>query len=142
MRARPEWIADTDDQRAPPRVRQRIFDDCGGKCHICGLIIVGKKWALDHVTALVNGGENRQSNLKPVHIACHAIKTAADVAEKAKIAKIRQKHNGIVDPPKMQGKPFAKSRKAARREQIAANKLPIPARKQPLYAAPKEARSI
>lgn len=142
MRARPEWIADTDDQRAPPRVRQRIFDDCGGKCHICGLIIVGKKWALDHVTALVNGGENRQSNLKPVHIACHAIKTAADVAEKAKIAKIRQKHHGIVDPPTMQGQPFQKSRKAAKRAQSAASKLPLPARKQPLYAAPKEARSI
>jgi hypothetical protein len=43
-----EWIADADDQRAPPRVRQRIFDDCGGKCHVCGVVIVGKKWALDH----------------------------------------------------------------------------------------------
>lgn len=97
-RALPEWIADTDDQRAPPRVRQRIFDDCGGKCHICGLIIIGKKWALDHVTALVNGGENRQSNLKPVHIACHAIKTAADVAEKAKVSKVRGKHIGAIKP--------------------------------------------
>lgn len=93
-----EWIGDTDDQRAPPRVRQRIFDDCGGKCHICGVVIVGKKWALDHVKALINGGENRQSNLKPIHITCHAVKTVADVAEKAKVAAIRQKHTGAVRP--------------------------------------------
>ena len=139
-RSRPEWIADTDDQRAPPRVRQRIFDDCEGKCHICGVGIIGKKWALDHVKALVNGGENRQSNLKPVHIACHAEKTAADVAEKAKIAAIRQKHIGVaVDTPKMQGAPFQKSRKAARRQQVAANKLPVPpASRNPLYRS-KEA---
>ncbi len=91
-----EWIGATDDTRAPPRVRQRIFDDCSGKCHICGVVIIGKKWALDHVTALVNGGENRQSNLKPVHITCHAIKTASDVAEKAKIAAVRGKHIGAV----------------------------------------------
>ncbi|WP_082549808.1 HNH endonuclease [Mesorhizobium sp. Root157] len=93
-----EWIGKTDDQRAPPRIRQRIFDDCGGKCHICGVVIIGKKWALDHVTALVNGGENRQANLKPVHITCHAVKTASDVAEKAKVAAIRGKHIGAVRP--------------------------------------------
>jgi 5-methylcytosine-specific restriction endonuclease McrA len=93
-----EWQGSTDDTRAPPRIRQRIFDDCGGKCHICGVVIIGKKWAMDHVTALVNGGENRQSNLKPVHITCHAIKTASDVAEKAKIAAIRGKHIGAVRP--------------------------------------------
>lgn len=93
-----EWIGATDDTRAPPRVRQRIFDDSVGKCHICGVVIIGKKWALDHVTALINGGENRQSNLKPVHITCHAIKTASDVAEKAKIAAVRGKHIGAVRP--------------------------------------------
>lgn len=48
-----EWIGDTDDQRAPPRIRQRIFDDCGGKCYLCSNVIVGKKWALDHEKALI-----------------------------------------------------------------------------------------
>lgn len=135
-----EWIADTDDQRAPPRVRLRIFDRDGGRCHICGCVIVGKKWALDHVKALVNGGENRESNLRPVHIACHAEKTAADVAEKAKIVAKRQAHLRIApDGPKMQGKQFPKTRKAARRQQVAANKLPIPPRR-PLFQ-PKEAES-
>lgn len=136
-----EWIADTDDQRAPPRVRQRIFDDCGGRCHICGVVIVGKKWALDHVTALINGGENREANLRPVHIACHAEKTRADVAEKARIAAKRQAHLRIVaDGPKMQGQPFPKTHKAARREKAAANKLPLPARKRPIYAKEADGR--
>jgi len=136
------WVGETDDQRAPKYVRDRLKLKFP-KCHICNRKIEAtEKMALDHVKALINGGENSEANLRPVHQSCHQIKTASDVAEKSKIAKIRQKHNGIVDPPTMPSKPFAKSRKAARREQIAANKLPIPARKQPLYAAPKEARSI
>lgn len=129
-----EWRADTDDQRAPPRVRARIFDREGGKCHLCGQPIIGKKWALDHVKALINGGENRETNLAPVHIACHAEKTAQDVAEKARIAAKRRKHIGIVDATKMQGRPFQKSRKAVRRQQAAANKLPLPPRKRPMFA--------
>lgn len=125
-----EWIGKTDDERAPPRIRQRIFDDCGGKCHICDNVIVGKRWALDHVKALVNGGENRQSNLKPVHIACHAEKTAADVAEKAAIAAKRQAHLRIVpDGPKMQGQPFPVTKSRAAKKQRAP-KLDFTQRKQ------------
>lgn len=117
-RTRKEWIGDTDDQRAPPRVRQRIFDDCGGKCHICGVVIIGKKWALDHVKALINGGENRESNLRPIHIKCHATKTAEDVAEKAKVAAIRQAHLRIVpDGPKLQGQGFAVTKSRAEKKQ-------------------------
>jgi 5-methylcytosine-specific restriction endonuclease McrA len=120
-----EWIGASDDQRAPPRIRQRIFDDCGGKCHICGVVIVGKKWALDHVTALINGGENRQSNLKPVHIACHAEKTAADVAEKAKVAKIRGKHIGAIRPKHtIKSAPFPSSPKSPRIDKQAIPPLP------------------
>lgn len=124
-RTRKEWIADTDDQRAPPRVRQRIFDACGGKCHICGVVIVGKKWALDHVTALINGGENRESNLQPIHVKCHAEKTAADVAEKAKIAAKRQAHLRIVpDGKKLQGQGFPVSKSRAEKRQRPPKPLP------------------
>lgn len=137
-RQRPEWIGETDDQRAPPRVRARIFDRHGGKCHICGQKIVGKRWALDHVKALINGGENCEANLAPVHIACHAEKTAADVAEKAKIAAKRKAHIRVVDAgPKIQGQPFPKTSKSARREKRAADKLPLPAWKRRIIM-PKE----
>lgn len=133
-----EWIADTDDQRAPPRVRARIFDRHGGKCHICRQPIIGKKWALDHVKALINGGENAEFNLAPVHIACHAEKTRQDVAEKARIAAKRQKHIRVVDAPKMQGQPMPTTRKAYQRKQKAASKLPLPAWKRRIIM-PKEA---
>ena len=128
-----EWVGRTDDERAPPRIRHRIFDDCGGKCHICCNVIVGKKWALDHVKALVNGGENRQSNLKPVHIACHAEKTAADVAEKAAIAAKRQAYLRIVpDGPKMQGQLFSITKSRAEKKQ----RTPKPRLKpRPMYEA-------
>lgn len=94
-----EWIGDTDDQRAPKRIRDKLKRDFPN-CNICSRKIEAtEKMALDHVKALINGGENRESNLRPVHQKCHVAKTAADVAEKAKIAAIRQKHHGIVDPP-------------------------------------------
>ena len=111
-----EWIGETDDQRAPKRVRDRLLDK-HPTCYLCKRDFRdGKKIAFDHVTALINGGENRESNLRPVHVACHADKTAADVAEKAKIAAKRRKHRRIVDAPKMRSAPFPTSSKAAKRK--------------------------
>lgn len=114
-RSTKEWIGKTDDHRAPKSVRDRL-KLAYPNCNICGRKIeAGEKMALDHVVAIINGGENRESNLRPVHQKCHAIKTAGDVAEKSKVAAIRQKHHGIVDPPKMQGRPFPKTKQAAKR---------------------------
>ncbi len=50
---------------------------------------------MDHKTALCNGGENREGNLFPALRSKHRLKTAADVAEKSKVARIRSKHLGI-----------------------------------------------
>lgn len=133
-RALPEWIGQTDDQRAPPRVRQRVFDREKGTCHLCKTKIQpGQKWDMDHAIALINGGENSEANLKPAHRKCHIDKTAQDVAEKAKIAAIRQRHHGIVDAPKMPSAPFPKTLKSARRERVAAGKLPLPDRKRAMF---------
>lgn len=113
-----EWIGQTDDHRAPPKVRQRIFDR-DNRCHICGQPIqVGQKWDLDHVKALINGGENRESNLRPAHVKCHKDKTARDVAEKAKVAAIRQKHIGARTAPAkpIRSAGFQKSPKALARQ--------------------------
>ena len=110
-----EWIGKTDDHRAPGSVRDRIMKRENDCCHICGLKIIGKKWDLDHVKALINGGENRESNLKPAHRSCHVEKTAQDVAEKAKVAAIRKKHLGITRPAsKIKSAGFPKSPKAER----------------------------
>jgi len=107
-----EWIGATDDQRAPPRVRERIFTR-DSTCHLCKCEIqVGQKWDLDHVKALINGGENRETNLRPAHRKCHVGKTALDLAEKAKVAAIRKKHIGITRPKQtIKSAPFPKSEK-------------------------------
>lgn len=110
-----EWIGKTDDHRAPGSVRDRIITR-DNRCHLCGLPVEGKKWDLDHVKALINGGENRESNLRPSHIKCHKEKTALDVAEKAKVAAIRKKHLGITRPAQsIKSAPFPTSEKAAKR---------------------------
>ncbi len=97
----PEWIGKTDDTPAPPRVRLRVFERCGGVCHISGIKIkAGDAWELDHVKALVNGGENRESNLAPALKDKHREKTALDVAEKSRDRRIKQKHHGMRPKPK------------------------------------------
>lgn len=96
-RALPEWIGKTPDSPAPPRVRARVFLAYDGRCHWSGRKIgPGDEWDLDHVRALINGGENRESNLAPIlRGKSHKEKTAADVAEKSKVARIRAKHLGV-----------------------------------------------
>lgn len=96
MRTVPEWIGATPDAKVPPRVRDRIFMAHGGVCHLTGRKIrPGEKWELDHVQALINGGEHRESNLAPALSYAHKEKTAKDVAQKAQDARVRQKHLGI-----------------------------------------------
>lgn len=112
-----EWIGKTDDHRAPAKVRDRIMIREGNKCHLCSReIVAGEKWDLDHVVALINGGENRETNLKPAHRKCHVEKTAADVAEKARIAAKRRKNLGIRTTPAkpIRSPGFAKSEKKSK----------------------------
>ena len=96
MRSIPEWIGSTDDTKIPDRVRVRVlalYHDC---CAMCARRIgPGDKWTCDHIAALVNGGENRESNLQPLCAWGTPEKDKADVAEKAKVYAIRRKHHGI-----------------------------------------------
>lgn len=95
-RAAPEWIGATPDTPAPPRVRARIFT---GRCAACTRrIAAGEVWHADHITALTNGGQNRENNLQPLCAWCHKQKTRADVAEKSRVAEKRAKHIGAKAP--------------------------------------------
>lgn len=111
-RALPEWIGATPDTRAPARVRLRVFEAYGGRCYLTGVkIMPGDAWDLDHRIALINGGENREANLAPALKAAHRVKTTQDVKVKAKIARIRQKHLGVIKPSgKIQSRGFDKTR--------------------------------
>lgn len=95
-RAVTEWIGRTPDTPIPPRVKLRVFDRHGGICHLSGRkIMPGEPWDCDHVIALINGGENRESNLAPALRDKHRIKTAADVREKSIVSQRRQSFLGI-----------------------------------------------
>lgn len=99
MRTTDEWIGKTDDTAIPPRVRLRVFMRHGGVCHLSGLSIQpSDKWDCDHIVALINGGEHRESNLAPTLRSEHRKKTARDVAQKAKNDRVRKKHLGIKKP--------------------------------------------
>jgi 5-methylcytosine-specific restriction endonuclease McrA len=94
-----EWVGASDDSAIPLRVRLRVFDRCGGVCHISGAKIrAGDKWEMDHVLALRNGGRNCESNLAPALTTEHRKKTASDVAQKSKDNRVRAKHFGLHKP--------------------------------------------
>ena len=79
-RSTAEWIGKTDDSAIPPRVRLRVFERAGGRCQgECGRILTpADKWQADHVTALINGGANRESNLRCICDWCHKLKKRMD----------------------------------------------------------------
>ena len=95
-RAVPEWVGATPDTAIPPRVKLRLFAAYGEACAECRRPFRGKDAVpeYDHILALVNGGEHRESNLRPLCRGCHAPKTAADVAVKAKNARVAKKRIG------------------------------------------------
>lgn len=92
-----EWIGATPDAPFPPRVRLRIFERDGGRCQCgCGLLIrPGDKWQVDHIVAIINGGENRESNGRTILSEHHKTKTRADLATKSKTYRMRSKHIGV-----------------------------------------------
>lgn len=109
-RAVPEWIGKTDDAKVPPRVRVRIFEREGGKCHLSGRkIMPGEPWDLDHGVALINGGEHREKNLFPALREKHRKKTAQDVAEKSQVYRVKAKHLGVRKQSRLQSRPFPKA---------------------------------
>lgn len=108
------WIGKTDDSRPPPYVRLRIFEDHGGLCYLSNRkIMPGEKWHVEHIVAICNGGENRESNMAPALVSPHKIKTKQDRATKAKNDHVRMKHIGIREPSRLQSRGFP-SRKPQR----------------------------
>lgn len=94
-----EWIGSSPDAKIPDRVRLRVFEAHGGVCHLTGRKIrPGDQWDMDHVQALCNGGEHRESNLAPALRQAHREKTAEDVSQRAKDDRVRKKHLGIYRP--------------------------------------------
>jgi 5-methylcytosine-specific restriction protein A len=103
-----EWIGKTPDSAIPDRVRLRVLLRYRCVCAGCGIKLGnGVTWDCDHIKALVNDGEHRESNLQPLcKKICHKKKTGDDVAEKAAVYAARIRHYGIKRPKR----PMAGSR--------------------------------
>ena len=128
----PEWMGKTPDSKVPARVRLRIFNRYEGRCYLSGREIrPGDAWELEHRTALILGGEHRESNLAPVLPEFHKAKSASEMKVKAKTDAVRKKHLGIKRP-----KQSIQSRGFERKERV--QKLPLPIRARPMFQ-PKEA---
>lgn len=98
-RAVKEWIGKSADSAIPPRVSLRVLELHNHRCYLSGVEIrEGDHWQVEHRLALSLGGENRESNLAPVLIEPHKIKTRADMKLKAKGARIRKKRFGLAKP--------------------------------------------
>lgn len=78
--------------------RAYLFALHNSTCHICNERIDGtrEKWEVEHVIprAMLGKAADTDANMKPAHIACHAIKTSQDRTDIAKVDRIRQKHEG------------------------------------------------
>lgn len=98
-RAVPEWIGKTDDSTIPDRVKERVLRASEDSCVRCSRKVGGKlRPEFDHVTPLILGGQNRESNLQLLCNECHGAKTKLDVKLKSKVARVRQKSFGIKKP--------------------------------------------
>lgn len=105
MRSVKEWVGKTDDSKIPNLVRIRVFEKHHGTCYRSGLKIKpGDKWDLDHIIALANGGEHRESNLAPILRVPHREKTKEDRKVQSRIYKIKKRHLGLA---KSRGRPMA-----------------------------------
>lgn len=99
-RAVPEWIGATPDTPVPEKVKLRVLLRYERRCHWTGVLIrPADDWDVDHVTALINGGENREANLAPIlRGKAHKEKTAKDRQEADKVRRLREKHYGLRKP--------------------------------------------
>lgn len=96
MRSVDEWRGSTDDAAIPARVKLRIWEREQGRCYLSGKkIMPGDAYEFEHVVALCNGGEHRESNIRLALADKHKIKTADDRALKSKTDRIRTKHLGL-----------------------------------------------
>jgi 5-methylcytosine-specific restriction endonuclease McrA len=84
----------------PQTVFDRLWDRQEGKDAITGLPFTASDQVVrDHIVPLIDGGENRESNLQLIALKTHKLKTAREAMERAKVRSVRGKHRGYKRKP-------------------------------------------
>ena len=118
-RSVPEWIGRNDDAMPHKAVRERLLK-IYPVCYICARPFGdGTTVELDHKIPLYKGGENRESNLRPVHKKCHTEKCREEAADRAKVRNLTLRHSGLQTKSKQ---PFPKRPK---QDMPRPDKLPV-----------------
>lgn len=95
-RSTEEWIGTHDDQAIPGYVKLRVLERFGFRCPKCTRSLKFVAWDCDHIVALENGGEHRETNFQPLCVTpCHSSKTKTDRKIKAKRDKLVRRDYGI-----------------------------------------------
>ena len=94
-----------------------MFKRYGGRCQ-CGcdrLIRPGEAWDAEDTIAIINGGQRRESNLKPWLKEHHPKKTKLDVAEKSRVYRKAANHIGV---KLRKGRPFPGSKASGWKKKV------------------------
>ena len=117
-----EWIGRTANSRIPDSVKSRIREKQGQKCAISERPFqVGDLVEFDHVIPLKDwtgeGHGNRESNIQAILSANHKIKTAIENSARAKVKRVKFKHEGTTRPKqKMRSRPFERKQRTPKPE--------------------------
>jgi 5-methylcytosine-specific restriction endonuclease McrA len=61
--------------------RKAVWDKTRGHCHICGGLLDGDKWCVDHVVPRARGGVHELNNYLPTHSLCNKLKRCVSDVE-------------------------------------------------------------
>jgi hypothetical protein len=111
-------------------MRVRIFDAAKGHCHLCKLPInapAGERWEVEHINPLWLGGKDDETNMAPVHVDCHSVKSKAEAPVRAKTTRQRAAHIGAKsEGPKIQSAGFQPVAKPSKIARVKIEKQPVP----------------
>ena len=82
-----------------PKVRNQVVERQGGRCAHCGSPL-DCDCQIDHDIPLWCGGSNDIDNLQALDPACHKIKNRHEATIRAKVKRVKAKHEGTYPPPR------------------------------------------
>lgn len=107
-----EWVGKTPEAMPGQTVLLRLYAKQNGICACgCGqsMNLNRDKVDCDHVKAIIDGGENRESNLQLLLNACHKRKTSAEASARSEERRHKAKAFTALRQPSMRSQGFRKA---------------------------------